>query len=71
MTCLYVPVEVCAACFHGLHADCEGQGCYCDCLLDEPPCDIHDETDWCHACGGCPECGNCHCDERDSDDDDY
>ena len=25
--------EVCEACYEGMHAHCNGQGCYCDCQI--------------------------------------
>lgn len=27
--------SLCPACYHGMCSDCEGQGCYCGCQLED------------------------------------
>jgi hypothetical protein len=43
-------MTLCPECFAGLHFECIGQGCYCDCTFDE-----HDDY---------PEYVDCHLDRH-------
>lgn len=29
--------EVCPSCYDGMHSACRGNGCYCDCQLEDHP----------------------------------
>jgi len=60
-----MPREVCPECYAGMHVECIGQGCYCDCQFDLE--DDFDETEPLFDChmdrnGFCGKAGSEECD---------
>ena len=57
--------EICPECASGVHKECIGQGCYCDCQIEPEDGDLDFDEDRWEEADDCLDCGMCDsCIER-------